>query len=227
MSNASGVALCGEAVALGIASGPVCLAACGPVLVPTLLAGNRGIRPAANYLTVFLAARLTGYLLFAAIAWQLGALISISVAARLTLTAAVYTLLAVVLLWYAWSSHFAPVHACAASKLVQIGDPAPQRVAGRIAGPAALGLLTGLNLCPPFIAAGIRAAQSASMLQALAFFALFFLGTSVWFIPFTAIGCVARNEAVVTVARITMALVALYYLFLGIAFFAGVRVYGN
>jgi hypothetical protein len=223
VATVSGFALCGEAVALGIASGPVCLAACGPVLVPTLLAGNRGVRPAANYLTVFLAARLTGYLIFAAIAWQLGALVSLPVAPRLVLTGAVYTLLAIALLWYAWSSRLTPMHSCAASRLVQIGSPEPNRVAG----PAALGLLTGLNLCPPFIAAGIRAAQSASMLLALVFFALFFLGTSLWFIPFTAIGCVARNEAVVTVARITMALVAVYYLFLGIALFTGVRAYGN
>jgi hypothetical protein len=118
------------------------------------------------------------------------------------LTAAVYTLLAVALLWYAWSSRLAPVHACTASKLIQIGDPAPQRVGERTAGPAALGLLTGLNLCPPFIAAGIRAAQSASMMQALAFFALFFLGTSVWFIPFTAIGCIARSKSLWQLARI-------------------------
>jgi sulfite exporter TauE/SafE len=223
MAAASGVVTLGEAVALGIASGPVCLAACGPVLVPTLLAGNRGIRPAANYLTVFLAARLIGYLLFAAIAWQLGTLISLPAGPRLLLTAAVYTLLAIALLWYAWSSRLTPAHACAVPKLVHIGDPAPHQIAA----PAALGLLTGLNLCPPFLAAGIRAAQSASMMQALAFFALFFIGTSVWFVPFTAIGCVARNEAVITVARITMGLVALYYLFLGISLFAGGRIYGN
>jgi hypothetical protein len=223
MAAAGGFVALGEAVALGIASGPVCLAACGPVLVPTLLAGNRGVRPAAHYLTVFLAARLTGYLLFAAIAWQLGALVSLPAGPRLLLTGAVYTLLAIALLWYAWSSRLTPVHACPASKLVQIGSPEPNRIAG----PAALGLLTGLNLCPPFIAAGIRAAQSASMLQALAFFALFFLGTSIWFVPFTAIGCVARNEGVITVARITMALVAVYYLFLGISILAGRTIYGN
>jgi sulfite exporter TauE/SafE len=222
MAGAAGIAF-GEAVALGIASGPVCLAACGPVLVPTLLAGNRGVRPAANYLAIFLTARLTGYLLFAAIAWQLGALISLPAAARLHLTAAVYTLLAVALLWYAWTTRFKPIHACAAPQLVRIGHP----IQPSSAGAAALGLLTGLNLCPPFIAAGVRAAQSASMLQALLFFALFFLGTSVWFIPIAAMGCVARNEAVITVARITMGLVALYYLFLGISLLAGVKIYGN
>jgi sulfite exporter TauE/SafE len=223
MAGALGFAVAGEAVALGITSGPVCLASCGPVVVPTLLAEGRGIRPAARYLSVFLAARLAGYLLFAAIAWQLGALISLAPQARLLVTGAVYAALAVTLLWYAHASRFKPIHACAAPQLVRIGHP----IRPSSTGAAALGLLTGLNLCPPFIAAGVRAAQSASMLQALLFFALFFLGTSVWFIPFAAFGCIARNEAVITVARITMGLVALYYLFLGVSLLAGVKIYGN
>ena len=54
-----------------------------------------------------------------------------------------------------------------------------------------------------------------------------FADPSFWFIPFTAMGCITRNDAVITVARITMAFVALYYLILGISLFAGVRVYGN
>jgi sulfite exporter TauE/SafE len=223
MAAALGFAVAGEAVALGITSGPVCLASCGPVVAPTLLAEGHGIRPAARYLSVFLAARLAGYLLFAAIAWQLGALISLAPQARLLLTGAVYAALAVTLFWYAYASRFKPIHACAAPQLVRIGHP----IQPSSTGAAALGLLTGLNLCPPFIAAGVRAAQSASMLQALLFFTLFFLGTSVWFIPIAAMGCVARNDAVITVARITMGLVALYYLFLGISLLAGVKIYGN
>jgi sulfite exporter TauE/SafE len=219
----AGFAICGEAVALGITSGPVCLASCGPVVVPTLLAEGGGIRPAARYLSVFLAARLAGYLLFAAIAWQLGALISLAPHSRILLTATVYAALAVTLFWYAFATRFTPVHACAAPQLVRIGHPIRQKSTGA----AALGLLTGLNLCPPFIAAAVRAAQSRSLSEALLFFALFFLGTSVWFVPFTAMGCIARNDAVITVARITMGFVALYYLFLGISLFAGGRIYGN
>src|ERR1017187_8024716 len=37
--------LFGEALALGLASGPACIAACGPVLVPSLLAERAGWRP--------------------------------------------------------------------------------------------------------------------------------------------------------------------------------------
>jgi hypothetical protein len=71
------------------------------------------------------------------------------------------------------------------------------------------------------VAAGVRAAELGSITQALLFFIFFFVGTSVWFVPFIGIGCVARNQAVLTVARMTMALIALYYLFSGIAILMG------
>jgi hypothetical protein len=89
-----------------------------------------------------------------------------------------------------------------------------------------MGLLTGVSLCPPFVAAGFRAAQLGSVLLALLFFACFFLGTTVWFAPFAGLGCVVRNQAVVTVARMTMVLIALYYLLLGIALLMGRSGYG-
>ena len=89
-----------------------------------------------------------------------------------------------------------------------------------------LGLLTGLSLCPPFVAAGFRAAQLGSVIQALLFFLFFFAGTTVWFVPFAGFGCIVRNQAVITVARMTMALIAVYYLLLGIAMLMGRKAYG-
>jgi sulfite exporter TauE/SafE len=215
-------ALFGEALALGLASGPACIAACGPVLVPSLLTEQAGFKPHARFLSVFLGARLAGYLLFAAAAWEVGALVSLPQAQRVLLMGAVDVLLAGVLLWYAWSARHLCGSSCASSKLVQIGVAKDRRMAGA----AALGLLTGLSLCPPFVAAGVRAAEQGSMTQALLFFVFFFMGTSVWFIPFIGIGCVARNQAVVTVARMAMALIALYYFSLGIAMLMGRKAYG-
>jgi len=55
---------------------------------------------------------------------------------------------------------------------------------------------------------------------------VFFAGTSVWFVPFVGLGCVARNEAVTTVARMAMVLIALYYGCLGLAMLLGRKVYG-
>jgi sulfite exporter TauE/SafE len=218
--------LFGEALALGLASGPACIGACGPVLVPSLLSERAGLRPHARYLSAFLGARLLGYLLFAVVAWELGALASLVTAPRGLMIGLVYVLLACVLLWYAHSAKHSCVRPCSDSKLVNIDGNIDERKNRRMAGAAALGFLTGLNLCPPFVAAGIRAAGLGSVAQALLFFTFFFVGTSVWFVPFAGLGCIVRNQAVITVARMAMALIAIYYLTLGIALLLGRKAYG-
>jgi len=215
--------LCGEALALGLASGPACIASCGPVLIPSLLSERAGLKPHARYLSVFLGARLAVYLLFAVVAWKIGALISPPPGARVLLMGAVDLLLAGVLLWYAWSARSICGPSCASVKLVQIGEKKNRRSAG----PAVLGLLTGLSLCPPFVAAGVRAAELGSATLAVLFFFCFFVGTTVWFLPFITMGCIARNEAVLTVARMAMALIAFYYLLLGITLLIGKNTYGH
>lgn len=45
-------------------------------------------------------------------------------------------------------------------------------------------------------------------------------------VPFAGFGWVRRNEAVTSVARMAMALIALYYIFTGVAMLAGTKGYG-
>jgi len=201
---------------LGLASGPACIAACGPVLVPALLTERRGLRPNLGTLSVFLGARLLGYLLFAVVAWEVGSLASMLPSHRILLMGAVNVILAGVLVWYACGE------GCAKQELVNIGAAKSHRASGA----AVLGLLTGLSLCPPFIAAGFRAAQMGSIVLAVLFFLFFFIGTTVWFVPFAGFGCIVRNQAVITVARMTMVLIAIYYFFMGIAMLIGRKGYG-
>ena len=212
--------LYGDALVLGLASGPACLAACGPVLVPSLLAGQAGILLNLRTVAVFLGTRLFGYLLFALVAWEVGSLASLLVKPHPQLIGLVYVLMAGVLALYAWAARRNCATACSTSKLVTIGDSEAAHETGEakkgLAGAAMLGFLTGLNFCPPFVVAGIRAAELGSLPGALLFFTVFFAGTSIWFVPFAGLGCVARNHALITVARMTMGLVALYYLSLGI-----------
>lgn len=198
------------------------MASCGPVLVPPLLVERAGVRLNTRYLSTFLGARFVGYLLFASVAWQLGALISLPPTARLLVVGASDVLLACVLLWYAYSAGHACAQSCSGSELVTIGSAKKRGVSGA----AALGFLTGLSLCPPFVAAGVRAAELGSLAAALLFFAVFFVGTSVWFVPFVGLGCVRRNQAVTTVAQMTMVLIALYYAYLGLAMLIGRKAYG-
>jgi len=212
----------GEALALGLASGPACVASCGPVLIPSLLAERAGVRLNARYLSTFLATRLLGYLVFAAVAWELGTLMTLPAPGRLWIFAVIHLLLGCVLLRYAYAVGRTCARSCAGSELVTIGAPAGRPLPGA----AALGFLTGVSLCPPFVAAGVRAAESPNIAGALLFFAVFFVGTSVWFVPFAGMGWIRRDEGVTTVARMAMALIALYYLYLGLTTLIGSKANG-
>ena len=207
----------GEALLLGLASGPACVASCGPVLIPSLLAERSGMRVHGLYLSAFLATRFLGYVIFAAIAWEVGTLASFRVTNHSWIFAVIHILLAVVLLRYAYSVGQPRIHSPARSELVTIGSAGAHRVPGA----AVLGLLTGISLCPPFVAAGVRAAECSSMAAALVFFAMFFVGTSLWFVPFAGFAWLRRNEGVITVARMAMALIAFFYLYIGLMTMSG------
>ncbi len=163
-----------------------------------------------------------GYALFAAAAWELGALASPSPGARTWIYGGIHVLLGLALLWYAYSVGRGCAHECAGSRLVSIGSVGKHGVPGA----AVLGLLTGISLCPPFVAAGVRAAELGSMAAAILFFGVFFVATTLWFLPFVGLGCVKRNESVIFVARAAMSIVAVYYLLAGIAMLAGRKIHG-
>jgi hypothetical protein len=99
------------------------------------------------------------------------------------------------------------------ANLVQIGEAPVTKRSGALA----LGFLTGINLCPPFLVAGVRAAQLAHLSAALLFFFCFFAGTAVWFIPFLSLGFLKRTPAVVAVARMVAVLLAFWYGFSGVS----------
>ncbi len=215
----------GEALALGLATGPVCLATCGPVVVPWMMVQPQGVRWHSRQLALFLAARLAGYLVFAAAVWLVGSAIPRPWTGRTWLMGGIQVLLAAGLVVYAagWPHRRCgvahPVYTDASARhgatshLVRIGEaPRPMR-----SGALALGFLTGINLCPPFLVAGLRAAQLEHLWAALIFFLSFFVGTAVWFLPFLSMGLLQRTPAVVTVARMVAVLLACWYGFSGVS----------
>lgn len=211
-----------EALLLGLATGPVCLATCGPVVAPWMLAQPHGVMRQLRQLGMFLAARLAGYLLFAVAAWLAGEAVPRAWQSWGWPMAVVDLLLAAVMV--AWVLGW-PRPACASpagSKLVQIGAPQPSRPAATLA----LGFFTGINFCPPFLAAGVRAAQLNQLPAALVFFAAFFLGTVTWFAPMAALGLVRRTAALVAVARMTALLMALWYAGMGVVLLVGEGIHG-
>jgi sulfite exporter TauE/SafE len=197
-----------EALLLGVASGPVCLASCSPVLVPVLAAEQKSARDTGALLAQFLGGRLAGYLGFACLAWLLGLSLELQPRGRALIYGLADLGLAIFLGWYALIMRAQPA-AC--------DQPCPAARARLFAqryrsfAPVILGFVSGLTLCPPFVAAGVRAAESGGLAHALLFFLWFFFGTSIWFAPSVGLGMLRRFAAVGTVARLMLFLLAGYY----------------
>jgi len=193
---------------LGLANGATCLATCAPVLLPLLL--GCGTHPRQNWslLAQFLAGRLGGYLLFGVLAWGLGWLARSSGAP----VAWIYGLSSLGLAGLLLASGL--------GKSVPACTTTPGSIRARLAHwpaliPACLGFFTGLNLCPPFLMAFADAAGRATLAESLYFFAAFFLGTSLYFLPAPLLGFLHRSGGVQTVGRMAAILISLYYFYVG------------
>jgi len=203
-----------EALVLGFASGPVCLASCGPVLLPWMIAVPERPRALFGSLAMFMGGRLAGYMLFAAAAWTVGLSLPADGAVRALIFGLANLLLAALLAICAWAPR-------TLGRIRRGGSETPllriePSVKTRKPAALVLGFLTGLNLCPPFVAAGVRAAEIPSLPGALFFFLAFFAGTAVWFLPALAVGPLSRIPAASTVARMVLGLMAAYYAYLGL-----------
>lgn len=203
-----------EAFLLGISSGPVCLASCSPVLVPVLAAERKSPRGTSALLAQFLAGRLAGYLGFACIAWLVGLSLRFQPRGQALAFGLADLGLAILLAAYALAMRANAETPCEQTCPAARAHLFAERY--RSFASVCLGFVSGLTLCPPFVAAGVRAAESAGLAQALLFFVCFFLGTSIWFAPSVGLGMLRRFAAVGAVARLTLFLLAGYYGYLAV-----------
>jgi hypothetical protein len=219
---------------LGLANGITCVASCAPVMIPLFLGEGRRVKQNGWLLAQFLLGRLVGYLLFGALAWITGRLIFQGVGPSGVVLGGVSLLMGGLLLLYglgefihlpfaSLQANLATAQGNSPSPLVShFSCPVPPRQVRqwlRFAPalfPLALGFLTGLNLCLPFIVAFTGAAGQASLLGSLLFFAAFFVGTAIFFLPFPFVGAFQRVQGLRTIGKFAAIFVALYYLYTGL-----------
>jgi sulfite exporter TauE/SafE len=198
---------------LGLANGTSCLAYCAPVFLPFLLGEGRTVRRNIALLIQFLAGRLGGYLLFGITAWQLGQWIQKSGSHAIFMGAA-YLVLAALLIAYGFST---PKARCAAEAGNKWLFPITTRFPAML--PTILGLLTGVSLCPPFLAAFADASSRTSVGGSLAYFAAFFMGTALFFIPLPFTGFLRKFNPLRIVGRLVCGITGISYLYKGAVMF--------
>jgi sulfite exporter TauE/SafE len=207
------------ALFLGLTSGGACLATCGPLVAAFLTAEQSNLRRSAALLTVFLSGRLLGYIGWAVVSWLLGQAIFQN-AAGLTIFAAADLVLGGWLIYYGISRPLGHSHeSCPASILNPFPSPAIIHQAFFRSG--IWGILSGWQVCPPFLAAVTGAARTGSLGGSLLFFLVFYLGTGLWFIPFPFIGTLGRFRQVAQVARFLTLPLGAYFVYSGFISIAG------
>ncbi len=198
-----------EAFILGLSMGPACLGYCAPVCVPLLACEHRPWKGGVRVLGLFLLGRLLGYSVVGLLVGAAGNLLLSKVTPAIWGGVRILLGLLLVLFGLLGDSH----------KLRWFkrpgGDPASPWFA------ASLGLLTGLNLCPPFGAAIAGAASSSAITSALFYFWAFFAGTAICFIPLLIISPFSRIDALRQIARICLFLAGAWLLFEGVSAFIG------
>jgi sulfite exporter TauE/SafE len=203
-----------EGFFLGLSTGMVCLAYCGPLLMPYLL--GEGTRFGRNTVSVslFLGGRLIAYLIVGFLSGILGNVILQPSATREHLVAIAYILLSALLIAYGFHRFGEVCLGTKNRKLIR-----QTRIYWPSMVPFTGGVLSGFNICPPFLLAITKALDSGNIAAGVWLFFMFFLGTTVYFLPMPLIGLFNKRHVLRIIGKFAAILAGLYYFYVGIKLF--------
>jgi sulfite exporter TauE/SafE len=195
----------GESFILGLSTGGVCLIHCLPQAFPFLNSGNLKIKEYSLKVVLFLLGRLLGYLVFGFVLGLLGfvtAGIIDTVFYRYVIIVG-NIFIGVLLLSYGIIYQFPHKGICKTVK----------KYFGEKSGAFALGILTGINICPPFIAAATNAYIAGSVFMGIIYFLFFFLGTTLYMLPLFSMPFFYKyREKINIICRFAMIVIGIYFL---------------
>ncbi len=172
-----------EAFLLGLSSGPVCIFSCAPVLVPFIVL-EKNDRTIATFSLIgrFLSGRFAGYLLIGLLSGFLGQ--TLGTEKLKSLSAPTSLVMGISLVLFSLFKSFPHSAWCRKLKM----EPSAKRFAPLV------GFLTGITLCPPFLAAISGAIITGSLIGSILYFSVFFLATSLYILLLGLFGFLPGNE---------------------------------
>jgi endonuclease YncB( thermonuclease family) len=180
----------------GLSVGTTCLGLCLPIFLPILLSQKRTAKKSFFLVMEFSLGRLIGYLFFGLIFGFLGQMITSNFIHYIVSLATLW--LGILMIVY--SMGVIDKKFCAALPFAQIKWP------------FLLGFLTGVNICPPFLASLTYVFNLKDAIASLIFFLMFFLGTSVYIVPTAFLGVFTKINWLPKLARVSGVIVGLYFI---------------
>lgn len=185
----------------GLSVGAFCLTYCFPFMGVVLGAEERSPQKNLLVLLEFLTGRLAGYLCFGLLVGYLGEKFDPQWLRRATDISFIglSLLLFLYLLGLVREKGFCPT---------------PKFLKTR--SPALMGFFMGINLCPPFLLSVTYVFSQHSPLYGMIYFALFFLASSLYFLPIVFLGLASRAKEFRAMARASGFLVAIIFFIYGV-----------
>ena len=171
----------------GLSTGAFCVGYCYPFVAPYLIAEERSGAESLSLVLKFLAGRFLGYVLFGGLAGLLGRWLDnekIQAANSMALV-----VLSVILFAYL----------IGIAKQKETGCVKAAR--GRT--PLVMGFLLGVNVCPPFLLSLGYVFSHKSPVYGIIYFTLFFISSSVYFLPFFLTSWLSRMREMRFAARVS------------------------
>ena len=181
----------------GLSTGLFCCAFCWPFVAPVLVAEERAWRDIWRVLGMLILGRFVGYALFGLAVGALAEHVNDVVWDRVLRIALL--MLAVLLSLYGLGLLRPTASWCGAL------------TGHRQRTPFLMGLLMGINLCPPFLLSVVYVVTLHSAIKGLIYFVIFFAATTLYFLPLGLLGGLARWADMRWAARISAVLVGLIF----------------
>lgn len=187
---------------LGLSVGIYCLAYCLPFVGSYLVSEKRRASQNFKIILQFIGGRFIGYLLFGAFFGYLGEKID-NPTINLILIISLLVL-----------SIFLVLHALGLLKpewlcLFKI-DKYKKRL------PLMMGFLMGINICPPFLISLTYVLTLGNIWKGIIYFVMFFMGTSLYFLPITFLGFLNKMKEFRLMARLAGLIVGLGFFIYGL-----------
>ena len=195
-----------DSLILGLSSGSACLATCGMVMFPYLMAGSAGVKRIAFDLSLFLLTRLVIYFILATLAWYFGQAIFSNPVVRNIVPGILYIVFAIMLVWYSISKNRNPN--CPAEIVKTINN---HRLV-----PILLGIVNSLGFCPALFIILTKGATQGTLVQSYIAFLAFFIGSSLWFLPLPLAGKIRKKEVLTNIGILATGLAGIIFMIKGL-----------
>jgi len=189
-----------QPILVGLSLGAFCLSYCFPFLATFVVSQARTTKENLKLVFRFIFGRLLGYMMFGFIFGFLGEKLQSPFLTLITDLSLI--IISIILILYL----------CGLLKESQAMCPAP-KLQNRNA--MVMGFLMGINICPPFLLSIPYVFSLHSTFLGVVYFLIFFVASSVYFLPMIFVGMLAKIKEFQTVARLSGFICAGIFIFYG------------